>query len=207
MKILRRHDDQSIIRIDNNRGVFASHIYITDTNIKEQLASDMFEFMNVAYKYIGGFQSFTGEDDFVDNSYLWYVTYDGKAPSNLQNIDIGRVYTVAVYKQKHGMKLVGIGNNRFIGLPDNERKSRKQRAKNAIRKQIEFCVKHGWAEVSGSLEKLFDSIVPASYVIEPEELVHSGVFKSIDILPDNLHYSRKLSNGMEVTKIAYGKLR
>lgn len=190
-----------------NNMICASHIYVSDESLKHKLASDMFEFMNVAYKYIGGFRSFTGEDDFADESYLWYITYDGPAPSDLSKIDINRVYTVSVFKQKFGLKMVGIGNNRFIGLPDDERKERKRKAKNAIREHIKFIAKRGWAEVSEACEKMFESVLPASYIIEPEELVEAGVFKQLDILPDNLHYARRLSNGMEVVKIAYGHIR
>ena len=66
----------------------ASHMYVNDPKIKKLLSSDVFEFMNNAYKWIGGFKSFTGEDDFADRSYLWYITYEGPLPEDEKDIDI-----------------------------------------------------------------------------------------------------------------------
>ena len=192
-----------ILKVQDN--ITASHVYIRDKNIKEELASDMFEFMNTAYKYIGGFKSFTGEDDFIDNSYLWYVTYDGHEETPL---DINKVYTVSVFKQKYGLKLVGVGNNRFYDIVDEEeRKTKKLMAASALDQQLKWAVKTGWMEVSGGLEKKLKSLVSPKYIIEPEVLEELGIFDDIEILPDNLHYSRILKTGLEVTKIAYGKIR
>lgn len=199
-----------ILKISNNHldsSVFASHIHITDRGIKEQLASDMFAFMNDAYKYIGGFRSFTGEDDFIDNSYLWYITYDGEAPKSISQLDMTKVYTVSVFKQKYGLKLVGIGNNRFNDMEPELRKGLKDKAASALRQHIGFIVRHGWAEVSGNMEKLFRQNVSSRYIIDPEDLYEAGVFHDIEIWPDNLHYSRKLSTGLEVDKIAYGTIQ
>lgn len=195
------------VSIEKNATVTASHIYVRDTSLKKKLASDIFEFMNVAYKYIGGFRSFTGEDDFIDESFLWYITYEGQAPQEISNIDINKVYTVAVFKQKYGMKMVGIGNNRFIGLSEKERKFKKDRARYALDAQIKFVGERGWAEVSGACEAAFRRVLSPQYIIEPEVLVDNGVFKDIEISPDHLHYVRKLSNGMLVEKIAYGRIR
>lgn len=192
----------------SKKQVFASHMYVSDPKVKQLLASDLFEFMNEAYKWIGGFKSFTGEDDFADRSYLWYVTYEGPLPSNESDIDINKVYTVSVYKQKYGLKLVGIGNNRFEGVPKEERMELKARAKDALSQHIEFAVRKGWAEVSGAAEKMFKLVLPNKWIIDPEDLkLHVPDFADIEILPDNIHYSRTLSNGMEVTKVAYGTLR
>ena len=188
--------------------IVASHMYVKDASIKSLLASDLFEFMNDAYKWIGGFQSFTGEDDFADRSYLWMITYAGNLPDSEKDIEISKVYTVSVYKQKYGLKLVGIGNNRFEDLPKPERQEYKVRAKNALIQHIKFAMNRGWAEVSGAAEKMFNLAIDSSYIIEPEWLKETvPEFEDIEILPDNLHYSRILSNGTEVTKIAYGNLR
>lgn len=185
----------------------ASHIFVREDSLKRKLSSDMFEFMNEAYKWIGGFKSFTGEDDFVDRSYMWYITYEGQAPNDISTIDVNRVYTVSVFKQKYGLKMVGIGNNRFYGLPENERKRLKSRAKDAMASHIQFVVKRGWAEVSGACEKLFAYNLSTNWIIDPEDLITIPGFEDIQILPDNLHYSRKLRNGDEVTKIAYGTMK
>lgn len=196
-----------IIKPSNQKPIMASHLYVNDPGLKNELASDLFEFMNDAYKYIGGFKSFTGEDDFADRSYLWYITYEGQAPSDMSKIDINKVYTVSVFKQKYGLKMVGIGNNRFNGLPDDERKRLKAKAKDAINQHIQFIVKRGWAEVSGACEKLFSYNLSSTWIIDPEDLQTVPGFEDIEILPDNLHYSRQLGNGEWHTKIAYGTMR
>lgn len=187
--------------------ILASHMYVSDPEIKRLLSSDLFEFMNEAYKWIGGFKSFTDEGDFVDRSYLWYITYEGKSPRDEKDIDINKVYTVSVYKQKYGLKLVGIGNNRFSNVPKEERMAFKDKAKDALIQQIKFSVRKGWTEVSGAAEKMFRLAVSPNWIIDPFELKEKiPEFKNIEILPDNIHYSRKLSNGMEVTKVAYGTI-
>ena len=191
----------------NDNTIYASHQMISSGPIKQILSSDMFEFLNTAYKYIGGFHSFSGEDDFVDNSYLWYVTYDGPL-DNMEDFDINKVYIVSVFKQKYGLKLVGAGNNRFYNIEDDEqRKTKKVYASDALIQQLKWALNHGWMEVSGSLEKLILANFSKKYIIEPEYLLENGVFKDMKIANDNLHYTRKLSNGMEVYKMAFGNIR
>lgn len=186
----------------------ASHMYVNDPKIKRLLSSDIFEFMNVAYKWIGGFKSFTGEDDFADRSYLWYITYEGPLPEDEKDIDINKVYTVSVYKKKYGLKLVGIGNNRFENIPKEERMEFKSKAKDALAEHIKFAVNKGWAEVSGAAEKMFKLVLSPKWIIDPEDLKNNiPEYKNIQILPDNIHYSRKLSDGTDVTKVAYGNVR
>ena len=189
------------------RPILGSHTYVTDPEIKKELSSDIFAFMNSAYKWIGGFKSFTGEDDFADRSYLWYITYEGKLPKSQKDIDVNKVYTVSVYKQKNGLKLVGIGNNRFENVPEEQRMIFKNKAKDALHDHIELAVKRGWAEVSVAAEKMFKMVLSPRWIIDPEYLkLNIKGFEDIEILPDNIHYSRILSNGEEVVKVAYGKI-
>lgn len=189
------------------RAIYASHMFVNNAETKQALSSDVFEFMNDAYRWIGGFKSFTGEDDFADRSYLWYITYAGQLPEDERDIDLNKVYTVSVYKQKYGLKLVGVGNNRFNDIPKPERQIFKAKAKDALIEHIQFAVNKGWAEVSGAAEKMFKISVSPKCIIDPEDLLTVPGFEDIEILPDNLHYSRRLKNGMEVTKIAYGKMK
>lgn len=183
-------------------------MYVNDPKVKKLLSSDVFEFMNNAYKWIGGFKSFTGEDDFADRSYLWYITYEGPLPADEKDIDINKVYTVSVYKKKYDLKLVGIGNNRFENVPKEERMELKNKAKDALSEHVKFAVNKGWAEVSGAAEKMFKLVLSPKWIIDPEDLKENiPEFKDIEILPDNIHYSRKLSDGTEITKVAYGNIR
>lgn len=192
----------------NTQTIQASHTYISDNSIKQLLKSDLFEFMNDAYKWEGGFKSFTGEDDFADRSYLWFITYEGKMPQDIAKIDVSKIYTVSVYKQKHGLKLVGLGNNRFNGLPNDERMILKSKARDALAQHIKYAVTHGWAEVSGRAESMFRLVLSPKYIIDPEDLKNKFEdFADIEILPDNIHYDRILSSGDKVTKVAYGKIK
>ncbi len=187
----------------------ASHGYVSDPKVMRLLASDLFEFMNTAYRWIGGFKSFSDSVDFADRSLLWYITYDGKMPEDQSKIDLNKVYTVSVYKKKNGLKLVGVGNNRFDNIEDkDERMILKSKARDALVDQIEFAARKGWAEVSGSLESLFKSILSPKQIIDPEFLkTKVKGFEDIEILPDNIHYDRILSSGDRVTKVAYGNIR
>ena len=197
-----------IYRIDpNSNPIYASHQLINDSKIKKMLGSDTFEFMNTAYKYIGGFHSFDDESDFIDSSYLWYITYDGEL-NDMKDFDINKVYTVSVFKQKFGLKLVGAGNNRYYDIKDDEqRKTKKLHASDALKQQLKWALNHGWIEASGALEALIRNNFSNKYIIEPEYLKENKVFKDMEIANDNLHYTRKLSNGMEVYKMAFGKIR
>ena len=193
--------------IDKEQSVTASHQLISDKRIKHMLCSDTFEFMNTAYKYIGGFHSFDDEDDFVDNSYLWYITYDGEL-NDIKDFDISKVYTVSVFKQKFGLKLVGAGNNRYYEIEDDEaRKTKKLQASDALKQQLKWALNHGWIEASGALEGLIRHNFSSRYIIEPEVLRDNHVFKDMEIANDNLHYTRKLSNGMEIYKMAFGNIK
>ena len=191
----------------NSDPIYASHQLISDKIIQKQLCSDTFEFLNTAYKYIGGFHSFDGEEDFLDNSYLWYITYDGEL-NDMSEFDITKVYTVSVFKQKFGLKLVGAGNNRYYHIKDDEeRKTKKLRASDALKQQLKWALNHGWIEASGALEALIRNNFSNVYIIEPEYLKVNRVFKDMEIANDNLHYTRKLSDGMEVYKMAFGKIK
>lgn len=200
MKIVR----YSNVSTRQNRAITAAHTCIRDADMKTMLSSDIFEFMNEAYKYIGGFRSFTGEDDFADRSYLWYIT--SKGPIDVNDLHVHDVYTVSVFKQKYGLKLVGVGNNRFSFIQDaNERKRKKAEARSALSAQLRWATKVGWIEASGKLDRMIADILPTSAIIEPEDLL--DIFPDIEIMPDGLSYARKLSTGMEVVKRAYGNIR
>lgn len=192
--------------VSNKQPIYGSHIYVHDEETKQLLCSDLFEFLTSAYKYVGGFHSFNDEDDFISRSYLWYITYIDEPPSDPSHIDINQVYTVSVYKQKYGLKLVGIGNNRFEHYPHDERVELKLQARDAMVQQLKFAVNHGWTEVSGKVEQLFRLYIPNKYIMDPEDLIHLKGFEDIEILDDHLHYCRKLSDGTEVVKLAYGHI-
>lgn len=199
------------INEDTFQDIEASHEYIREKPVFDLLFSDIFNFMNEAYKWIGGFKSFSGEDDLAKRSYLWYITYDGDSLEDYaNNFDINKIYTISVFRKKYGLKLVGLGNNRFSNIKDPfERNIKKKEARYAMMKHIQFIVKHGWAEVSGQLENMFNESVSPGYIIDPEFLLENNVFKGITPDIDGLHYYRPLShsNPEQLHKIAYGNIR
>lgn len=193
--------------------VYAAHDYIRDKSVMQMLASDMFEYMNTAYMYEGGFQTFCDEQDFVRRSLVWFVTYDGKVPTDYSEFDINKVYSVSVFRKKFGLKLVGLGINRFKNIEDIEQRALlRHRAKSAVIRQLKFALNHGWAEVSGRLETQIVEEFGYKYIIFPDELFDNHVFEDALELEedvDGLHYRRKMSrnNPQIIKKIAFGALK
>ena len=199
--------------IENSRFfdyVQSAHMYVTDREERESMVDDIFEILNTAYDEVGGFKSFKDMQHFIDDSYLWYITYDGQVPTN-GDLDINKILAVSVFRQKCGLKMVDMAANRFpyFSSGSEERRTAKTKAKSAIAEHIQFVAKHGWAEVSDRLEVEFARALPWSkYVIIPEILIDSKVFKDISIDVDGLHYYRPLRRGEEpIRKIAYGTIR
>ena len=189
--------------------ILAAHLYINDKSEREMIADSVFELLETAYDEIGGFKSFKDISAFINDSYLWYITYDGQI-DDLSEFDINKVYTVSVFRNRYGLKMVGIANNRFLNLMDDrdKRAEMRMKAKSAILQHIKFIANVGWAEVSGRLESLFEKALPWNAVILPDELIEHKVFKNISMDFDNLHYYRPIRSGEEPTrKIAYGKIR
>ena len=174
------------------------------------MADDIFEILNTAYDEIGGFKSFKDMNRFIDDYYLWYITYDGKQPVD-EKLDINKVLAVSVFRQSHGLKMVGMAANRFpyFSKSSEERTIAKSKAKAAIKEHIKFVAKIGWAEVSDRLETLFESSLPwAKYAITPEELIDNKIFKNISIDIDGMHYYRPLRQDENpIRKIAYGTIK
>lgn len=189
----------------------ASHLYITDRAQRELLASDIFDILNTAYDEIGGFKSFKDMEHFINDSYLWYITYDGVVPNDIEAFDINKLYAVSVFRRSHGLKMVGMAANRFPNYSKGSaaRTEVKLKARAAILEHIRFVANRGWAEVSDRLEKLFEQALPwGKYNIMPEDLIEHKVFKDISIDIDGVHYYRPLrKNDVTIRKIAYGTIR
>lgn len=203
-----------ILQITENsvREITASHEYIYEKSIMDMIKSDMFTYMNEAYKFeSGGFQSFSDANAMVRRSALWYVTYDGIREEDYEVFDVSRVMTVSMFREFHGLKMVAFGKNRHY-VPHIKPLAKGETKRNmdaAIRKHIKFIVKHGWAEVSGDLEDLFIRYAGYDYVIDPEELYEHHIFSDLKPGMDATHYSRPLSqsNPKLIYKAAYGTIR
>ena len=199
--------------------VLGAHMYITKKSEREQIAESVFDFMNTVYDEagLGEFKSFKNLAHFIDDSYLWYITYLGDAPDTLDNFDIHRVYVVSVFRQNHGLKMVGIAKRhlgKYEGDPnDTEFKQLwddyGRDLRNALYNHLRFIksLPNAWAEVSGKLEKHFDNVFTYHGIISPYELRDHKIFKDIDIDIDEIHYYRAIRKGETPTqKIAYGHI-
>lgn len=190
--------------------VQASHIYIAHRNERELLADDIFQFINSAYDGIGGFKSFKDMEHFINDSYLWYITYDGKQPDNLNDFDIRKVYVVSIFRNNHGLKMVGMARRKILPDENNKKANQDMRrnANSALIEHIKFTAKIGWAEVSDKLETYFEKALSIYDIIDPYILKGHKIFKELDVDIDEFHYYRPLRTGEKpVRKIAYGTIK
>ena len=193
----------------STRLVTGSRRFISDIETKRKFGDELFQFIDEAYDELGGFKSFKDMDRFVNDSYLWYITYDGPQPS-ANELDLNRIYVVSVYRKKFGLKMVGIAR-RKIARSDSFREENQNirlRANAALTSHLRFMAQRGWAEVSDRLEDWCNRVLGPKFEINPEFLVSHNVFDSIQPdLYDN-HYKRPLrKGGPMLTKIAYGTMR
>lgn len=210
MKSISNKYKFSTFEIHQSKSILSSHMFIGDREERVQIAEDVFEFINTVYDELGGFKSFKDINKFIDDSYLWYITYEGEQPRSLDDFDINKVYVVSVFRNKFGLKCVGVAR-RIIGRNQNnkeENKLMREKANDALNEHIQFICKRGWAEVSGKIEKKFYSLFKHSNVIDPYDLIDHKVFKNIEVDVDEFHYWRPLRSGEEPTmKIAYGQIK
>lgn len=195
----------------NSRQIIGSHIYVATQDEREQIADELFKFIDDAYDGEGGFKSFKDVDHFISDSYLWYITYEGEQPKSLEDFDVRKVYVVSVFRQNHGLKMVGMAR-RIVGRNSESRETNmlvRRNANSALYQHIRFLKDNrtGWAEVSGKLEDYFKQVYNISDIVDPYDIQASKIFKNVDIDIDELHYYRPLRTGLDpVKKIAYGNV-
>ena len=192
-----------------DKSIFASHIYIATKGEREILAESIFEFIDNVYDEMGGFKSFKDIDAFIDNSYLWYITYDGEQPKTLDEFDIGRVLVISVFRQNHGLKMVGLAR-RKIGPHENNKEENyelRRNANSAVYEHIKFIIKRGWAEIGGTLQFMFNRVCNLTDIIDPYDLIKYKIFSNVEII-DEFSYTRPIRKGEKpVEKIAYGTIK
>lgn len=202
------HDVESIFRYED-RGVTGSKRFIHDPESKRKFSDELFAFINEAYDDLGGFRSFKDMDRFINDSYLWYITYQGAQPSEDQ-LDNSKIYVVSVYRKNHGLKLVGLARRKLKSSDSfrDENIKVRQQANAALVAHLQFMADRGWAEVSDKLEDWCFRVLGDKYVIPPEELIEHKVFPNIELGADYYHYRRPLRKGGPMLyKIAFGTIR
>ena len=196
--------------LDNSRNIFASHIYVATNSEKSIIANELFEFINDVYDEVGGFKSFKDIHHFITDSYLWYITYDGPQPESLEDFDISKVYVVSIFRNKNGLKLVGLARRIVHNSERNKEQNMilRRNANSALIEHIKFIADRGWAEVSGKIEKYFYQTLGLTYIVDPYILQEHKIFRNIDVDIDEFHYYRPLRTGEEpVRKIAFGTIK
>lgn len=183
--------------------------FIHDIEEKRKFSDELFAFINEAYDDLGGFRSFKDMDRFVNDSYLWYITYDGPRPSE-NELDSSRIYVVSVYRRNHGLKLVGLARRKLLSS-DSSRSvniSIRQKANAAVVAHLQFMAQRGWAEVSDALEHLCFKHLGDRYVIDSQDLINHKIFSSIELGADYYHYMRPLRKGGPMLyKVAFGTIK
>lgn len=200
----------STFEITNVDDILASKRFISDIESKRRFSDELFAFIDEVYDELGGFRSFKDMDRFINDSYLWYITYAGPQPVDEAELDKDRIYVVSVHRKNHGMKLAGIARRKIINSTSSKDSNAIMRrdANSALIQHIKFMGKIGWAEVSGKLEYYFQNALGYHSIILPEELIEHRIFKEIEIDIDELHYLRPLrKDGPIIRKIAYGTIR
>ena len=201
----------STFPVTNKTVIQASHIYVGDRSERAMIAEELFAFINSVYDELGGFKSFKDIEHFIDDSYLWYITYDGPQPAALRDFDIKKVLVVSVFRNRNGLKLVGLAR-RKIGKEETNKSANTELRRNAnaaVVQHIRFVSKIGWAEVSDKLEEYFKKTLTVYDIIDPYELQSHKIFGDMEIDPyDEFHYYRPLRTGEAPTrKIAYGTIK
>lgn len=196
----------STFSIKGNDYIRSSHLFLGPQDERELIAEDTFELLQTVYDEFGGFKSFKNIDRYINDSYLWYITYDGPKPA-LDTFDVNKVYAISVYRNKYGLKGVAIARKPFSG-PINKGSERYKHANIAFDNPLRFVMKRGWCEVSDEVEHRLYKLFGYHGVIDPHTLIEHKIFRNIEISDDGLHYSRPLRKGEVPTeKIAYGTIR
>ncbi len=205
----------------------SSHITVTDRDVRDKLKEGAWLFLNAAYKWVpGGFLSFSDEEALLNRSTVWYIIYDGEAPTP-EYIDWQHVYGMTVYRQRFGLKAVAFAKqalpkpgttpymnndgkevvqytmetetNNDSALAVDFRKRREDAVKTMM---IDAC-KRGWCEVSGKPEEIL--LASGATMIPAQRLLDSHVYsrKQLTICEDGYHYIRDIG-GQPHMKIALG---
>ncbi len=189
---------------------------ITDPAMKEALCSKIYggyssyarngkEFALVGEASVGEerIDLFTDTERYAGEEYTWYANYEGNAIEP----DFSNVYTISIFKQDHGLKLVAFASrsDRANGMSFSEWRNKKYCSEDA---HIKYLLDNniGWAEVSGLLERSFRRLSTINNVINPALLINYRVFEDIEIDNDGYHYSRISDQGKKEKMIAYGYL-
>ena len=148
---------------------------------------------------------------FAGDEYTWYVTYDGPIAEDLTDVDEDRIYSVSIFKQDHGLKLVSMAVRTPYSLERNNPQFNEIRRKSfpASLAHIKHLLDNqiGWGELSGEVERLYRQASTINNLISPAILLNHNVVRNIEIDDDGYHYNRSVNGEKKSVKvIAYGHI-
>ncbi|MCR5617104.1 MAG: WYL domain-containing protein [Clostridiales bacterium] len=196
---------------------------VTDASVKTALASQIYTgterfLRNAKFCLVDsssyGFERVDLYEDigaFAGNDYTWYITYEGPMAEQIADVDADKIYAISIFKQDHGLKLVGMAESNLynIEIDDPEYDDFREKSSTAYTAHIKYLLDNniGWAEVNGALESCFMRVGTINNVINPALLVNHNVFDDIEISDDGYHYNRSVNGEKKSVKvIAYGHI-
>lgn len=150
-------------------------------------------------------------ESFAGDEYTWYVTYEGTVADIITDVDEDRIYSISIFKQDHGLKLVGMAEISFYSVERNDPRFSEIRRKiyPANLAHVKYLLDNqiGWGELSGYVERIYRHAGTINNLINPAILVNHNVFREIEIDDDGYHYNRTVEGEKKSVKmIAYGHI-
>lgn len=166
-----------------------------------------FELLNETCEGSERTRLFEDPGHYTGKQYAWYVTYEGE-PVDESELDTGSVCAISIFKQDHGLKLVGIAKHYLPAERTDDYRILYDRYYYGLCANIRYLLDNeiGWMELSGDSERLFVRCSTTNDLIDPDTLIRSGIFEHTEIDVDNYHYFRKNDIGKTIKKIAYGSI-
>lgn len=148
---------------------------------KLRFGDAVWDILNKSYAKLGGFKSFDNKNHMITEPGMWLLILD----------DDENLMAAIVFKNLNGNKLIGLGTNGEV-QGKNELINSLRNLKNK---------KNFWAEVSGPLEKLFDTLdFPKIENKYAKELTGKEI---VNYDNDKYHYTRYIA-GQPIRKIIVG---
>lgn len=201
----------NILDIERNQNELP--LYLTVELDRAQIeAGGLFRFLDCVYDEdeSGVVTTCNSFNNFIQDSYQWFVTYEGEKPRTTEEFNIEKVLVISVFRYNHGPKMVGIAKrNKFSNKSSRaENIIIREKSTDAMVEHIRYVGNFGWAEVSGQLEKVFKKAYICSNYIDPYELKNLSGFEDIEISWDDMHYMQESKEKDEVIEmIAYGHMK
>lgn len=151
---------------------------------KAHWVNQVFHLLETSYRKVEGGLLFRDEADLIARTSLWKVAVTKK----------GKVIAVAVFKRKHGQKLVAMAADTHHG--DEE-------AKEALAVLLRSSLERAWMEVSEAAEHFVMKRCGGEHFLMHCSVAQEYLGKAIEEVGDGYHYIRKIA-GIPKTKIVLG---